>query len=98
MPVGYQDALDASRTFQSPNCVEAMAEVYGSLPSLAYLRGSLQECPSQVQAVQDLRERMKAEIGRAWSLEAVRKGVAKAKAGDYASACKLYEQVCACLF
>ncbi len=37
---GYRAALQASRTFHSPDCVEAMAEAYGLLDGLDALRVS----------------------------------------------------------
>ncbi len=37
---GYMATLQASRTFQSPDCVEAMAEVYGLVDGLDALQVS----------------------------------------------------------
>ncbi|BDA40936.1 probable tetratricopeptide repeat protein 14 [Coccomyxa sp. Obi] len=83
--------LQASRTFNSPDCAVSMAEAYRIGRLLEGLKGSssVNDGASE-EALEQLRDSLKLGIKAAWSQEAVRRGVAAAKSGDTESAHKCY--------
>ena len=91
----YLESLQQSRTFQSPDCADSQAEAYGAAAELRCLRGSLLSdgpAPSE-ERVAGLRAHVKGRVASAWSDEALRRGVALAKAGDAEGAMPCYNQV-----
>ncbi|DBB07868.1 TPA: hypothetical protein ACH3X3_009268 [Trebouxia sp. C0006] len=91
----YLAALHESRTFNCPDCVDAMAEAYGVTSAVNQLRGSALhsrlDSESQ-QATQDSRQLLKAQLKLGWSSEAVKQGVAHAKKGEYDAALGCYKK------
>eukprot|EP00884_Botryococcus_braunii_P010506 jgi/Botrbrau1/19457/Bobra.0338s0077.1 len=92
---GYMATLQASRTFQSPDCVEAMAEVYGLVDGLDGLQATVAgPCRTAAgrEAVHTVRAGLKQDIRRAWAEEAVRRGIDFAKSGNLEGAERCYKQ------
>lgn len=91
----YLVSLQQSRTFQSPDCADSQAAAFGAAAELRCLRGSLLSggpAPSE-EGVASLRAHVKGRVASAWSDEALRRGVALAKAGDTEGAMPCYNQV-----
>ncbi|KAK9916720.1 hypothetical protein WJX75_006234 [Coccomyxa subellipsoidea] len=87
----FLSRLQSSRTFNSPDCAGSMAEVYRLGKLLEGLKGtSFASDGASEGALEDLRESLKLGIKAVWSQEAVRRGVAAAKNGDYENAHKCY--------
>ncbi|KAK9823237.1 hypothetical protein WJX72_001267 [[Myrmecia] bisecta] len=91
----YQQLLHSSRSFASPDAVEAMATAYSVLPSVEFMQGSVMSAPrseADQAALAEVRQSLKRNIQAAWSQEAVRRGVALAKEGKLVAAHKCYQQ------
>ncbi|DBB03932.1 TPA: hypothetical protein ACH3X1_013012 [Trebouxia sp. C0004] len=91
----YLRALHESRTFNCPDCVDAMAEAYGVTSAVNQLRGSAlnsQLDSESQQATEDSRQLLKVQLKLGWSSEAVKQGVAHAKRGEYDAALGCYKK------
>ncbi|KAL4420925.1 hypothetical protein ABPG77_001408 [Micractinium sp. CCAP 211/92] len=86
------ELLQQSRTFRSPDCADAMAEALGVADLHRGLRGSLLGDTPPEATVLRTRGLLRAALRTAWSQEALRRGVALAKAGDLAGALPCYDQ------
>ncbi|GIL43216.1 hypothetical protein Vafri_1020 [Volvox africanus] len=86
----FLEALFQSRTFCSPHCEGAMAEVMGMTDLYDGLAGSTLWPPPRREDLEALRCLLKDHINSRWALEAVKQGVAAAKQGNYTDAHKAY--------
>ncbi|KAL3139727.1 hypothetical protein ABBQ38_004032 [Trebouxia sp. C0009 RCD-2024] len=92
---GYLASLRESRTFNCPDCVDAMAEAFGITAAVNQLRGSVASCQlssESLQATEDKRQLLKSQLRLAWSGEAVKQGVAHAKKAEYDTALGCYKK------
>ncbi|CAL5227418.1 g10378 [Coccomyxa viridis] len=91
----FMDRLLSSRTFHSPDCSEAMAELLHVTRVLEGLQGSALLPPKTAasrEAVKELRNSLKSGIKSAWSHEALRRGIASAKSGEQETAIQTYDR------
>eukprot|EP00877_Chromochloris_zofingiensis_P008796 jgi/Chrzof1/416/Cz01g15040.t1 len=88
----YLAALQASHVFKSPHSAVAMAKTYGAADLLLGLSGSLLLPTSDSAAADQASDHIRQQINHAWSNEAVRRGVAAAKSGDYKEAHRCYDK------
>eukprot|EP00887_Chlorella_sp_A99_P007028 scaffold2.g7028.t1 len=87
----FLELLEQSRSFQGP-CTDVMAEALGVAGLWKGLRGSLLQSAPDEGVAQQARTQAKRLVSAAWSDEALRRGVALAKAGDLPGALLLYAQ------
>uniref|UniRef100_A0A061SGK0 Uncharacterized protein n=1 Tax=Tetraselmis sp. GSL018 TaxID=582737 RepID=A0A061SGK0_9CHLO len=94
-PGEYIAGLRNDRWFHCPDSLDGMVDTLGASKQVECLRGSLlHQLPDEEQkaGVQELYRGLKLESKHAWAREAVLKGIALAKAGEYDKACQYYDQ------
>lgn len=89
---GFVDALQRSRTFSSPDCADAMANMMGVNDLFIGLRGSLMRPMPSESSMETIRSRLRQHVRSAWSQEALKRGVLCAKGGDVEQALSCYSQ------
>ncbi|GMH43902.1 hypothetical protein BSKO_11836 [Bryopsis sp. KO-2023] len=89
----FVDALRSSGQFRAPDSDVCLADEVGLSEEMHGLRGTMfAQYQTDAGAVRELRETLAKRMDSAWSNEALRRGVASAKAGDYDSAQQAYDQ------
>eukprot|EP00775_Hariotina_reticulata_P012286 gene12286-biopygen14184 len=89
----YVAVMESSHSFLSNHCVDAMADAYQLSQLCTGLTGSLMggHLPDAA-AVQAAQQHIRQKIDEVWSHEAVCRGVAHAKSGEYQQALSCYDK------
>ena len=90
-PTPYLDQLERDCDFGSPHSLRAMQVAFKLEEGWSVVEGGSRGAKEAAQLGRYL-ESIKSEVRQAWATESVRRGVAHAKGGDYATALKCYGQ------